>query len=1061
MKRLISITSMLLISGSILIQTSCKKKVSEDPVVIPTKFTELKIDPAFKFENFSNLGTSIQLSNNKASGVEIIQIYDAHPNNGGKLILTGAASQDGLFNLPVRIASRLKEVYVAKLSSIGANEYVAVPVTGSTIQFNFAGYQPNKEANADCNYTIPNNFNNNLTIPAGETYCVAAGTTVTIKELEIKSGGTLSVSGSATITKPYKSANINQTLIVNPGGTLNLPKFNLDYTVENYGTLNFTGSNNGEQTCQIEGSLHNWASVVSTIKLIDHGSIINDGTFTTSQDFEINSDGSLVNNCQFIVSSNSKSTSSEDVNFKQSGAFTNNGYVYVKGEADFTGSDNNKKATLGDKSLIDTKSFKVEGYIVGPNASGSKSQITSTDDSQTSGGSDIRGYVDLWVKDGNHISPNNGYKEPEKVTYHAYTVTAPSCAVNVAPTITSSLQIGGIKNQAMTPYVITADGTPTITYNATGLPAWLSYNSSTHTLSGTPTSASTFNVTLTATNFMGTDTKTLVIITTEPTAAPVITSNLTASATLNQSFNYTLKASGTGPITYDVGNLPGGLTWDPDTQLISGSPTTANTYNIDLYATNAGGTTHEVLVLTVGTPPTITNNPLTASGTKDIQFTTYTVTASGSPHITYTATNLPDGLTFNPVDQTINGTPTSSGVKDVTLTAINDYGTDIKTLSITIVEGLQPPVITSSLTAFSVKDYPFSYTIEATGSQPMTFSIDETKLPAGLTFSGGVISGTPSVIGIFNIPMTAHNSVANDNKTLVLTIAAGSGTDTDGDGIPDNIDAYPTDPTRAFNSYYPNEVDYVSVAFEDLWPGKGDYDFNDFVVNLNYKMVTNAQNKMVDVILKYQIMADGASLDNGFGLVFDVEPGTVESVLGCIKLGNAVSIDSKGFEAGHTNQTVIIPIDNINPIMEGGMANTIVGGKYVQTSVQVVTTHFGTPQASIGLPPYNPFIFVDQVRGHEVHLKDKPPTEFVDNALFGTWLDASDPAQGLYYRSTTGLPWGIETPVNFNYPIELADILTAHLKFAAWAQSSGAEYMDWYMDKPGYRDVSKIYVIPN
>jgi LruC domain-containing protein len=558
---------------------------------------------------------------------------------------------------------------------------------------------------------------------------------------------------------------------------------------------------------------------------------------------------------------------------------------------------------------------------------------------------------------------------------------------------------------------------------------------------------------------MGTDTKPLDIIISEPPAPPVITSVLTAQATVNQTFNYTLTATGTGPITYSVDNLPDGLSFDPATQLISGSPTTAGSYSINLHATNAAGPANEVLVLTVGTPPSITSS-LTANGTTDVQFATYTFTADGSPTIVYSVAGLPESLSFNPATREINGTPSYSGNFDVILTATNEYGTDVKTLVLTIVEGAQPPVITSSLIAFGVRDFPFTYTMEATGSQPMTFSIDETKLPAGMTFSGGVISGIPTEIGVFSIPMTAHNNVADDNETLVLTIAAGSGTDTDGDLIPDNIDAYPTDPTRAFNSYYPNEVEYVSVAFEDLWPGKGDYDFNDFVVNLNYKMVTNAQNKMVDVILKYQIMADGASLDNGFGLVFDAEPGTVESVLGCIKLGNAVSIDPKGFEAGHTNQTVIIPIDNINPIMEGGLANTIVGGKYVQTTVQTVTTHFGTPQASIGAPPYNPFIFVDQVRGHEVHLKDKPPTEFVDNALFGTWLDASDPAKGFYYRSTTGLPWGIETPVNFNYPIELADILTVHLKFAAWAQSSGVDYPDWYMNETGYRDATKIYVIP-
>jgi len=54
----------------------------------------------------------------------------------------------------------------------------------------------------------------------------------------------------------------------------------------------------------------------------------------------------------------------------------------------------------------------------------------------------------------------------------------------------------------------------------------------------------------------------------------------------------------------------------------------------------------------------------------------------------------------------------------------------------------------------------------------------------------------------------------------------------------------------------------------------------------------------------------------------------------------------------------------------------------------------------------------------------------------------------------------ITSTVNFNYPIETADILTAHLKFAAWAQSGGVDFEDWYMDEPGYRNEANIYVIP-
>ena len=39
-------------------------------------------------------------------------------------------------------------------------------------------------------------------------------------------------------------------------------------------------------------------------------------------------------------------------------------------------------------------------------------------------------------------------------------------------------------------------------------------------------------------------------------------------------------------------------------------------------------------------------------------------------------------------------------------------------------------------------------------------------------------------------------------------------------------------------------------------------------------------------------------------------------------------------------------------------------------------------------------------------------------------------------------------------------MVTAHLKFAQWAQSGGVLFTDWYKNLSGYRDASKIYVKP-
>jgi len=1037
----------MLFTVFMLSQNSCKKHLPDNPQT-PTKFTELKVDPRFEFQNFKEVQATISIPGLKQSGTSIVQIYQGNPATGGKLISSGSLNDSHLFQSSIRLPSRLTEVYVGKLSSDGMNEYVAAPIVNNSITVSFgqkSGMKEGESVNSNdctsgCTSTV-SGTQNNLTINSGQVVCVLDGTNACFNSLKINTGGTLKICGTAMVNS-YSSNGGDGTIIVTPSGTVNLPKYNTYFTIENYGSLNWSGSSS--QTTNLNGSLHNWGTVNSSIKFTNEGTIINDGSFTVTKYFINNTASVFTNNCSFYA------TSTGNNSWSNNGTFTNNGYVSVSGTANVSG---NATLNLGLQSLIETNKFSLQGDVIGPVSQGSQIHATASSSSSISGGCTVTGYVDFWASS---INPNNG-TYGSHVTFHnpGYTIPVPTCTMPAAPTITSSLVAGGLVGQVITPYVITATGTEPITYTATNLPPGLTFNSSTHTISGTPTTAGEYNVPLTADNFMGTDTKTLVFTITLPTAPPVITSSLTASTPVNQSFTYTVTASGTGPITYNATNLPVGLSFDTGTHQITGTPTTAGTYNIALTATNSAGSDTKTLVLTVGSPPTITS-PLTATGIVGTQFTTYTITATGSGPITYDAVNLPGGLTYNPNNHTINGTPINTGLTNVTLTATNSYGSDVKILEITIIAGIQPPQITSDLTETGEVNQPFSYEITASGTEPITF--DASDLPSGLSLNGEIISGIPTASGTYNIPLTATNSAGSDNKTLVLTIlAAGSTTDTDGDGIMDNIDEYPTDPTRAFNSYYPNQVDYGSFTFEDLWPAYGDYDCNDLVMNFNYQIVTNAQNNIVDLILKLQIMAAGASLDNGFGISLNTAPSNVGSITGCIKLGNAIIVDPKGFEVGHPSNTVFFPVDAVNTLLGNGIVNTIHGGYIVQTSIQTVTIHFSTPQSSIGTPPYNPFIFVGQERGHEIHLKDQPPTALVDPAYFGVWDDGSNPSEGLYYRSITGLPWAFEVPSNYNWPIEEKDILTAYLHFAAWAESSGVSYTDWYLDLSGYRDGANIY----
>jgi sugar lactone lactonase YvrE len=91
---------------------------------------------------------------------------------------------------------------------------------------------------------------------------------------------------------------------------------------------------------------------------------------------------------------------------------------------------------------------------------------------------------------------------------------------------------------------------------------------------------------------------------------------------------------------------------------------------------------HSIRKAAIAAAPVITS-ATTASGTKDSPFSPpFRITATGHPFPTFTATNLPAGLSLR--DGQITGVPSVSGVADVTITATNTRGTSTSVLRITI-----------------------------------------------------------------------------------------------------------------------------------------------------------------------------------------------------------------------------------------------------------------------------------------------------------------------------------------------------------------------------------------
>lgn len=287
--------------------------------------------------------------------------------------------------------------------------------------------------------------------------------------------------------------------------------------------------------------------------------------------------------------------------------------------------------------------------------------------------------------------------------------------------------------------------------------------------------------------------------------------------------------------------------------------------------------------------------------------------------------------------------------------------------------------------------------------------------------------------------------------------------DTDKDGVTDVNDAFPTDPTRAYINYFPAEKTFGTLAYEDQWPVTGDYDINDLVVNYHYKIISNAQNNIVEFFADYVPVAAGATYYNGFGVAFPFSTAAVKTVTGQSLLNGYIKQNSNGTESGQTN-AVIIPFDNHSNLIRNAGNAAILNTDMLKAKMTGDTAHiylqFTSPisKASFGNAPFNPFAISNQRRTHEVHLPGNLPTDLADKNLLGTLQDATKIASNIFYVTKDNHPWALSFLNEFSYPTEGTDISKAYLHFLDWANSGGTLYTDWYSNTgSGYRNTANIY----
>ena len=311
--------------------------------------------------------------------------------------------------------------------------------------------------------------------------------------------------------------------------------------------------------------------------------------------------------------------------------------------------------------------------------------------------------------------------------------------------------------------------------------------------------------------------------------------------------------------------------------------------------------------------------------------------------------------------------------------------------------------------------------------------VDKSHIYIGFEDGNRLISKTDNDFNdaIFMITANPANAIQDGNLPV-----ANAPVDSDHDGIIDNLDEFPNDAFGVSTTYYPDKDQYTKFLVEDLWPATGDFDFNDLVVDCNYKFVSNASFSVVGMYIKYKVSNIGGSFKNGFGIQIPILPSQISSVTSKNQLGFVTEI---GLEQNSDNKAVIVAFSDPSNIQ----------GQEIELYVT-----FSAPQEMqfLSFAPFNPFVFVNGDRTKEIHMINNQPTTKANPAFFGTSQDKSVPSAGTYYKTENNLPWMIEVPSDFRITTEKSAITNAYLKFGAWAESGGTQFSDWYSDKPGYRD---------
>ncbi|WP_070282069.1 putative Ig domain-containing protein, partial [Janthinobacterium sp. MP5059B] len=308
---------------------------------------------------------------------------------------------------------------------------------------------------------------------------------------------------------------------------------------------------------------------------------------------------------------------------------------------------------------------------------------------------------------------------------NSYTVNVGAPTITLTPATLPAATVATAYSQPLS----ASGGVAPYAYTVSGgsLPAGLALSSS-GLLSGTPTAAGSFTLTVQAADahqFTGTQSYTLVVSSATVSLTPATLPNPTAEA----AYSATLSAAGgTAPYTFSVssGTLPAGLSLNGATGVLSGTTNVAGSFPFSIKVTDSSTgvgapfSASNSYTLAVAAPVlTLTPASLAPIRAGDAYSQTFTAAGGIAPYA-YSVSGgaLPTGLVLNAATGIVSGTPTVAGSYNFTLQAKDAHQFTVQQALTLQVNQAPPPVPNETATTSANQEV--SLTIASTDGSPIT-----------------------------------------------------------------------------------------------------------------------------------------------------------------------------------------------------------------------------------------------------------------------------------------------------------------------------------------------------